>query len=1437
MRVFCLPCGANYLIMKPHIAGKLFFVILGVSFLASLRAQPLQVSATATPSICFNDGSITAYATGGSLPYSFILTSGPTIAGMAYPFYPTDLVSQFLSIPAGAYTLMVYDNAGDSSQTTVIVSGNYQFPTASYTITGGFTITINAAGGRPPYQYAISPVASNGPFSPKQNSNVFDTLCNGTYYVRVFDSCLNIYTTLGIIINRPPPDITRIVCKGSTLITHSDSTVFNYSTGTPPYRFDVYSGGSTISNSTGVFTIPQLCPDSIVVTDGCNVTDYQKADCTPIQSIKVKCFDCITHYLHVEATGGQAPYTYYYYGSSYSGPVISSNQTGIFTNLVNANVHYVSVTDACGRVTGRYQFVCLDPGFSTTCPFNNDVEVLLWGIEEPPVTITCNTCMPPVTITTRSFSTLFQNVGRGQHTFTITDSCGTSLLRTVFVDSGTIYVAEQWRSCNDLSLTAFNSFGVDITSSTYFELYDISTGTVYEGNYDGLFDNIPNGWYGVNSTYSTCQSQFNLFQFPHMPSFCLFPTYDNACIPSYDLRLADSWWAFTDDLSEKHSFVSVPPGVIRNEIPAGAGNGIDFNDVPVGNYNLVSDSGCSVPYNLSPHPTVLFTAYDSVDCLDNQYIVARVNPAFLRRNCFEDTIKFTYRVFRNNVLLGINTSGYFMVPDTGDYVVAVYYRVNNPSYYPQVPFNFNDSCFVDSIHIRARPRTLPFVHALDKQLCEIDAITNVPYSITGGVPPYTLHVPGRGTYAVNGSSGMLTGLGVDNYTLIVYDNCGISNSLTVSVVDTCFECGTLSHFLPEDTNACVGITVSYTDTSEHVQAYAWYVNGVWVSNQSTLNFRFDTVGFYTIMSIAANISCIDTTIRTVHATTINTFSLGSDLAICSYDTATLSAGINVVWSTGFTGLQIKTNQPGLYWAGLSNQCGTFYDTVILTARNSFPPSLGPDVFVCINDSIVLNPGNSYSSYLWQDASTDSVYVTSLPGLYWVEVVSDSCVFRDSIFISPGVLPPFFELGSDSVFCDTIIALIQTPYSNTVWSNGQIGLQIVANAPGVYWAEVQNACGIYRDSLIINLVNEVADPLGPDTFICDGTPYLLYAPVFVDSVVWWNGSTLPEDTITASGIYSVSYFKSGCVWNDTVEIDNVLTPFLSLGNDTLYCHLFSRVFQTPYSNTVWSTTETGNEIKVYSEGVYWARVDNLCGTYTDTIILRRIIVSPNALGSDTFTCNDNSLLLLAPSNADSVLWFDGTRTWQKEISGAGDYWVKYYEETCFETDTIRVETFLTPVLQIKRNVNECGNELRIAPGLEGVNYLWGDGSVDSVFTVVQSGIYKVTVSNSCGSDSSDVNVFLMGNDCRLVLPNAFTPNADGKNDVFKIITLCDITSFSLRVYNRWGELVFESRNPDYGWDGEFKNTPQPADTYIVYLSYYDECEKKQNQIQSTVALLY
>ncbi|MDE3212620.1 MAG: gliding motility-associated C-terminal domain-containing protein, partial [Bacteroidota bacterium] len=110
----------------------------------------------------------------------------------------------------------------------------------------------------------------------------------------------------------------------------------------------------------------------------------------------------------------------------------------------------------------------------------------------------------------------------------------------------------------------------------------------------------------------------------------------------------------------------------------------------------------------------------------------------------------------------------------------------------------------------------------------------------------------------------------------------------------------------------------------------------------------------------------------------------------------------------------------------------------------------------------------------------------------------------------------------------------------------------------------------------------------------------------------------------------------------------------------------------------------------------------------------------------------------------------------------------------------------------------------------------------------------TISNvGCGEVASSVLVKVYDD---IFIPNAFTPNGDGKNDVFHILALDSYRIVSFLIYDREGKAVYRGTNTSAGWDGTYRGMPQPVGTYIYYLELQNQQSGKKVMKKGTILLL-
>ncbi len=106
------------------------------------------------------------------------------------------------------------------------------------------------------------------------------------------------------------------------------------------------------------------------------------------------------------------------------------------------------------------------------------------------------------------------------------------------------------------------------------------------------------------------------------------------------------------------------------------------------------------------------------------------------------------------------------------------------------------------------------------------------------------------------------------------------------------------------------------------------------------------------------------------------------------------------------------------------------------------------------------------------------------------------------------------------------------------------------------------------------------------------------------------------------------------------------------------------------------------------------------------------------------------------------------------------------------------------------------------------------------------------------DPDSFTVSSMYCDCNAVMPTAFTPNDDGLNDTYYPIfdQGCNITGYSFSIYNRWGQRVFYSQDPNAKWDGEFLGTRAELGVYMYYFKYMAGIQNNQHLIKGDITLI-
>ncbi|MCW3127938.1 MAG: hypothetical protein JWO03_3596 [Bacteroidetes bacterium] len=626
----------------------------------------------------------------------------------------------------------------------------------------------------------------------------------------------------------------------------------------------------------------------------------------------------------------------------------------------------------------------------------------------------------------------------------------------------------------------------------------------------------------------------------------------------------------------------------------------------------------------------------------------------------------------------------------------------------------------------------------------------------------------------------------------------------------------LSVYLGADTGMCAGGNI-ILDPHLGVAQY------VWQDGSTGSTYTVTAPGTYWLTVTLGGCTGSDTII--VSSVPGPAVHLGNDTAICSGNTIVLDPHMGAaqyLWQNASTGSTYTVTTPGTYWVRVTQNGCSGSDTVVVGSVSVLPVHLGNDTAICSGSSIVLDPHVGNAQYVWQDASTGSTYTGTAAGTYWVTVTQNGCSGSDTIIVGTKPLPSVY-LGNDTLICSgsTVVLDPNLGSAQYLWQNASTGRTYTVTAAGTYSVTVtQNGCS---GSDTINIYETLSPSvhLGNDTLICRGQTVVLDPHLGAGQYVWTDGSTASVYTATTPGTYWVTVTQNGCAGSDTIVVGLAPPLPLYLGNDTGICTGETLVLKpvpdvSSYSY-VWQDGSTHDYLAVTQTGQYTLAVSHLGCTGADTIA---VVVSPAPhadLGADTTLCEGKQLVLDVANPGADYLWNDGSDTFQRTITSAGIYSVTVDLNGCKRFDSVSVSYTELPKGHLSADMGICiGEEILLYDSCTGCTYLWQDGSMQWSITASQTGIYSLAITNGCGSVNETISVHEDTCHCEVVAPNAFTPNGDGINDYFLVSNSCAVSYFSVKVFDRWGEKVYDSYDAGAGWDGMYKGHLMSAGVYVYLI---------------------
>lgn len=394
-----------------------------------------------------------------------------------------------------------------------------------------------------------------------------------------------------------------------------------------------------------------------------------------------------------------------------------------------------------------------------------------------------------------------------------------------------------------------------------------------------------------------------------------------------------------------------------------------------------------------------------------------------------------------------------------------------------------------------------------------------------------------------------------------------------------------------------------------------------------------------------------------------------------------------------------------------------------------------------------------------------------------------------------------------------------------------------SGPTTYYVVVTDSCG--TDTAAVDILFHVPNAsAGPDTLACIGVPVPIGAQGGISYL--WSPANLVNDPalevplaspLDTTWFYVTITTPEGCVVTDSLRVDVQTDPPVPLVGDTSVCVGGTvPLFASGGSWYAWTAAPGILDLQVPDPVVsppasmnYYVLVSNACGAVLDSAHVEVVEVLATAW-ADTTICPGGSVTLMA-SGGGTYAWAPGTGL--SDPGSASPLCTPEESATytvvvtvgpgCTDSAQVTVDLHPMPVVDAGPDqVIEFGDAAQLmATGLG--SFSWSpdqdptcNGCPDPVVSPQETTTYTVTLVDDNGCLATDqVTVVLDGT---LYVPNSFTPNGDGRNDLFGAIAT-EIDEFRLLVFNRWGEEIYRTEKLGEWWDGTYLGTQSPIDTYV------------------------
>ncbi len=650
-------------------------------------------------------------------------------------------------------------------------------------------------------------------------------------------------------------------------------------------------------------------------------------------------------------------------------------------------------------------------------------------------------------------------------------------------------------------------------------------------------------------------------------------------------------------------------------------------------------------------------------------------------------------------------------------------------------------------------------------------------------------------------------------------------------------------------------------TSVTLTAPAGHTSYLWSTGSTATSINVTTVGNYWVYAAGSCTMLVDTFhVALAHVDT--TYSHADSTTCASTLSITLvapSGYSSYLWSTGITSSSVSVTTAGAYWVYAAGECTMLIDTFHVLFNPLPVVNLGNDTSFCAGNTLVLTSvqpaGNTYQ---WSTGSTADTIHVSTTGTYWLHI-HNGCDATDTIHITVNA-PPVVNLGPDTMNCQGNPLLLQSsityPAGTTyLWNTGATIASITAATTGTYWLQVSSSVGGCpgSDTVNISILYDTVKLHTTDTAICKGqSVQVITTGNPINTYQWVPTTGIANSTVGSpvifgdtSAMYVMTAYFPGCPdIIDSFYLDVQPDPInVYIGGNRAVCeydtlHLHASVTPAWYTHYMYSWTPT--------TFLDYPTMPNVVFTAGDsTTIVLTVTTSAGCTGEDSakiavhpgdfahvdslYNVCPRDSVQFKPTGGVSYQWIPSMyidspglsiAPWVHPITSQHYTMIAMSQYGCMDTLSLYVSVQPAAAIYLGDSVTIYpGESYQITPQTNCTSFSWSPSSgLNDAYIANPTAmpdvntIYVVTASTESGCVTKDSIAIYVSPETLLALPNAFTPG-NGPNNLFKIIKRGVATLNYFRVFNRWGNMVYESSNIDDGWDGSYKGKPQPYDVYI------------------------